>query len=1552
MPSTDDRLVQMQFDNAAFEQKVASTIQSLDKLKTSLDFANENKGLDGLSASARHFSLEGIGQAVEGIASRFTAMGAVAFTVISNITNRAVDAGVRLAKSLSLDQVMGGFQEYQVNMNSIQTILANTKDDGANLEDVNSALDKLNEYSDKTIYNFSQMARNIGTFTAAGVSLDDSVNAIKGIANLAAISGSSAEQASTAMYQLSQALAAGKVNLMDWNSVVNAGMGGEVFKKALFETGKALGTITDVPLSASFDEWEAKGGTFREQMQKGWLTADVLKTTLGAFSGDLDVATLKMIGFSDEAANKMIELGSLGQAAATEVKTLTQLVSTVKESVGSGWSATFRIIIGDFEEAKGIFTAFNTAISNIVSDSADKRNKLLQGWKDFGGRNLLIESIVIAFKSLASIINTVKSAFSDVFPPMTSYRLFELTQNLRDFLANLQPTQEQLSNLRHIFVGVFSALSIGWEVVKGVFGVFKDLFSSIQIFSDDSGGALKFFADLGDKINRLRISLVEGGQISSFFETVSYWIRNFVLSIGDAENPLHNLTAMLINIKDTFLNTFGIDAPEKPKLLGDALDKLKEKFGLVRDITDKVKIAWDELKTKVDGVKESLTTAGDNIKTNFENAIGGIEDAFKNADWSKSLDYINTGLLAGIAVMIRNFFHKDFGIQDFFNGINEALSSLTGTLDAMQTKLKAEALLKIAEAIAVLTVSLVVLATIDSEDLSKSLTAMAVGFGELVSAFAILTKISSGPMGSAGVGILAGGMILLGGAILLLSAAAKNLAGLDWNELAKGLTGVTVLLAALTIAAKPLTKMSKDGGLISAGLGMIAIATAMNIMASAVKSFAEMDWESMGKGLLGVAGGLVAVVGAMQFIPENIFGDSLGLVAISIGLNILAKAVKSFAEMDSDKMLKGLLGVGEGLMIIALALQLMPEDVALSGLSILAISFGLTLLAQAVKSFGDMSWKQLATGLAGVAGSLLILAGAAYLMEGAIPGAIAIGIIALSLGKLADGVSKFAKLSWKDLLFGLGALAGTLAVVGLAGLAMSPIIPTLLGLGVALLAVAGAFALFGLGAFLIGEAFSLIAEAGTEGVAVLLEALDGFIIRLPDFISSLATGLVELAGILLQAVIDLAPKVGEALVTLIHTALKAVREVTPDIVATGFEILMALLTGIKDNIGEITTTVVDIITNFLDALSTKVPEIIDSVFNLVVAIIEGVIGKLGDIAQWLLPKGLELLQGLWNGVVQKADEVYIWFTQLPGNISNAIGVLVSYLLQKGKDLLNGLWNGVKEIWEGLRNWFSDLPENILTWLGSLLTTLFSTGKDLLQGLWNGVTYVWELLLSWFGSLKDLILDGIGTVEDVLLWLKDIGKAVIQGFWNGLKEIWTSVSNWIMEKVNAIPDFFLGGLDINSPSRVMRNIGVNTMKGFALGMQDVNLDPVMSEIMSTIVNAMLALNDDVGSLSVSLSDFTPTITPVLDLSNVQNGTNILNSMFSSGQNFSANVSYGQASILSTTTEVSADNQNGSNSQITEIRFEQNNYSPESLSTTDIYRQTRNQLALAKGELANV
>ncbi|MET0464722.1 MAG: tape measure protein, partial [Chitinophagaceae bacterium] len=223
MASVDDRIVRMEFDNAAFERKIATTLASLEKLDKALKLDGAAKGLTDVSDAAGKFHLGNVGSALEGVGKGFLALSTIGITALANLTTAAMHAGINIAKGL-LDPIKDGFREYETNLNSIQTILANTASKGTTMDQVTEALDKLNAYSDKTIYNFGQMAKNIGTFTAAGVDLDTSVNAIKGIANLAAMSGSNADQASAAMYQLSQAMASGSLKAQDWISVVNSGM--------------------------------------------------------------------------------------------------------------------------------------------------------------------------------------------------------------------------------------------------------------------------------------------------------------------------------------------------------------------------------------------------------------------------------------------------------------------------------------------------------------------------------------------------------------------------------------------------------------------------------------------------------------------------------------------------------------------------------------------------------------------------------------------------------------------------------------------------------------------------------------------------------------------------------------------------------------------------------------------------------------------------------------------------------------------------------------------------------------------------------------------------------------------------------------------------------------------------------------------------------------------------------------------------------------------------------------------------------------------------------
>ena len=378
--SVDERVVSMKFDNKQFESNAKVSMTTLERLKEKLNFTGAAKGLENVNSAAKNINMAGLGNAVETVRVKFSALEVMAVTALANITNSAVNAGKRMVSALTVDPIMSGFKEYETQINAVQTILANTQSKGTTLDQVNAALDELNLYADKTIYNFTEMTRNIGTFTAAGVELDTAVTAIKGIANLAAVSGSTSQQASSAMYQLSQALAAGTIKLMDWNSVVTAGMGGEIFQDALKETARVHGVAIDQMIK---DE-----GTFRETLQKGWLTSEILTETLSKFTmttedlTDAQIESNKQMllakGYSEEQVEAIFKLGQTATDAATKVKTFSQLWDTLKEAAQSGWTQTWEIIVGDFEEAKEFLTRISDAVGAVIEKMSESRNALLE----------------------------------------------------------------------------------------------------------------------------------------------------------------------------------------------------------------------------------------------------------------------------------------------------------------------------------------------------------------------------------------------------------------------------------------------------------------------------------------------------------------------------------------------------------------------------------------------------------------------------------------------------------------------------------------------------------------------------------------------------------------------------------------------------------------------------------------------------------------------------------------------------------------------------------------------------------------------------------------------------------------------------------------------------------------------------------------------------------------------------------------------------------------------------------------------------------------------
>ena len=450
----DERIVEMQFDNRQFERGVSQTISSLDRLTDALRFEGVGDSVRGIQNGINRLDFSPISNGVSALEGTLTSLtGRIKLEVFDRLANYAVDTGEKVLNALTLKGARAGFAEYETQQGAVQTILANTQHLGTTITDVNKALNDLNDYADLTIYNFTEMTRNIGTFTAAGLDLETSTSAIKGIANLAAVSGSTSEQASRAMYQLSQALASGTVNLQDWNSVVNAGMGGKVFQDALKRTAKHMGIVVDETQS------------FRESIStkngNGWLTTDVLSETLKQFSGDLDEAALAAQGWSAAEIKEITTMAKTATDAATVVKTFSQLMDTVSEQIGSGWTRTWQLIFGDFEESKKLWTSVYKAISPYIDAISDLRNGYLQFWKENEGREKVIQAFSNLWSGASNFIDKFTDAFKDAFPVFNNFGqvLVNASDRFLAFSERFKVVKDKADQLTTSFDKVSTAIS-------------------------------------------------------------------------------------------------------------------------------------------------------------------------------------------------------------------------------------------------------------------------------------------------------------------------------------------------------------------------------------------------------------------------------------------------------------------------------------------------------------------------------------------------------------------------------------------------------------------------------------------------------------------------------------------------------------------------------------------------------------------------------------------------------------------------------------------------------------------------------------------------------------------------------------------------------------------------------------------------------------------------------------------------------------------------------------------------------------------------------------
>lgn len=1419
--TVDERVVEMRFDNKQFEQNIQTSLSSLDKLKKSLNLEGAAKGLETVNDAANKCSgnMSPLSNAVETVRVRFSALEVMAITALQNITNSALAAGKNLVSAFTIDPIKSGFEEYETQINAVQTILANTSSKGTTLDQVNNALDELNHYADMTIYNFTEMTRNIGTFTAAGVDLDTSVAAIKGIANLAAVSGSNSQQASTAMYQLSQALAAGTVKLQDWNSVVNAGMGGQVFQDALKETAKVHGI--------AIDEMIKDEGSFRETLSKGWLTSDILTETLAKFTGDLNEDQLRTMGYTDDQIKSIMEMGKTANDAATKVKTFTQLFDTLKEAAQSGWTQSWEIIVGDFEEAKELLTEVSDTFSAVINASADARNKMLQDWKDLGGRTMMIEAVKNVFEGLVSVAKPVREAFNEIFPPMTGKQLAEITERIRDLTAKFKMGEESSKNLKNTFKGVFAVLDIVGQAFKAVAGGVGEL---IGLFLPAGNGVLSLTGSFGEYLVKLDETVkktdIFGKAVSTVVDIVKTAIT-FVKTAGEKVKEFGKAAGEKFDFPGFELfHSFLERVHDRMTQIGDGAGKMKSgvivAFEMMGEALEKCKFLkvmealWTAVKVIAGGIADAVGTM-----------MGTLAEKLGNADFSGVLDILNSIAVGGIAVSISKFLKS---VTEPLEGLNGVLEGVTGILDgvrgcfeAYQTNLKAGTLLKIGAAIALLAGSIVAISLIDSDKLSASLGAITVLFANLLGAMAIFNKISSdtGKVAKActamiamsvAVSILAGALkkvsdldwgelargligiaglttivvasskamasgqkqvmkgatslIIFGAAIKILASACKDLSKLQWDELGRGLTGVGVLFGEIAV----FLRVAKfNGKMISTATGIVILAAAMKVLASACKDFGQMEWSEIGKGLAGI-GGLLAELAVFTNLSGNakhVMSTGVALTAIGAAMKILASAVKDFAQLQWDELGRGLTAMGGALAEVVIAVNLMPKNMIGIGTGLVIVGGALEIIANCMSKFGGMQWEEIGRGLTVMGGALAELAISLNFMKGTLGGSAALLVASAALAVLAPVLSILGALSWEAIAKGLISIAGAFTIIGVAGAVLTPLVPTIL-------ALSGAFALIGVGVLTIGAGllavgtglsalaigFTALATAGAAGATAIVAALTvivtGIASLIPAVLTKVGEGLIAICKVIAAG----APAIGEAVKSVILTLIDVFVSCVPQLADGALQLVVGVLEALVTYTPQIVDLAFKFLIGILEGIASNLPSLIKAGIDVLMAFFAGIVDALSGIDTGALLKGITgigLLSAIMLALSATAALVPGAMVGILGMgavvaemalVLAAVGLLsklpgLSWLIGEGGKLLQGIGTAIGQFVGGIVGGFMSGVSSQFPQIGADLSAFMNNVQPFLQG----ASQIQPSMMDGVKALAETVL--ILTAADIL-----------------------------------------------------------------------------------------------------------------------------------------------------------------------------------------------------------
>ena len=1075
----DSRVVEMRFDNENFEKNTKKTISSIDRLMEKLQFKGAEKGFEKLDAAAEDMDFATMQRSLDTLENKFSSLNIVATTALVNITNKFVDAGEKLVKSLSIDQVASGWDKYTEKTSNVQTIMNAT---GKSIDQVNGYLNKLMWYSDETSYSFSEMTSALSQMTAAGGNIDKMIPMIMGIANATADAGKTGFAFQSTIRNLTQSYSAGHLQLQDWKSLNLMGTATKALKQELIDTAVELGTLK---------KGEVTIGTFESSLSKKWANTKVMEKTFEKYASMMEAAyemTQKNKGMtSSEALEKLSgqygELAERSALAAQQAKSFAEAIDSTKDAVSSKWMAVFETIFGNKEEATDTWTELSNRLYNIFVPTIDSLNERLKGGLDSGWNQLLENELgdqadayayamqQVALASGAITEKQIEDAGSfgeaikqggisaellkkglgeaqssaEKMLTLSDAELEKRGTNREEVEKNAQAFEElnkkvqngtldleayskqirELSGREHLMQSLWNLMDAATAIAKPIREAFQEIFPS------KTGEEIKSFAQWLDSITKkLIISDDTAKKIKTTAEGVFSALRvgkDILEGIISGMVRVLNLAKPLADILLDAASAAGEFSSEITKGLHPL-----ETIGTW--VTDFVNAAAPVL--------YSFGSAADKIFTQFAE---GAKDAFNEFDPEKLNQFILGGMGASMLVSIKGFLESIKSIGSSAKGIvgeiKESIESLGEAIDAWKSAKKADTLMTIAKAVALMAGSLAVLSMVKADRLGAAIGVLTVTFGELLGVMAVMAHLTKNVQ-SLKLSVLAGGMVAVSAAVLVLSGALKVISSIDSDKLLSSVVALGGVMAELALVA---VILSRDGGRFTKGAaGMIAFAAGIRILASSVKALSGLNSSALTRGLVGVGAlcaGLVVAAKNMNGVKFGI-GKGTGFVLMAASMEILQDAVAKFGEMDNEAVVRGLTSIGGALVIFVAAMNLLKGGIG-SAISLTMMAAAVNLLVPAFQGLGNLSWEAIGKGLLTIVGAFVVLGGAAVILSPVTPVIVALSLslsaLALSLGallalssaanfvqNLASSLSLLNGLNFQVFLNGIKALAWTL----------------------------------------------------------------------------------------------------------------------------------------------------------------------------------------------------------------------------------------------------------------------------------------------------------------------------------------------------------------------------------------------------------------------------------------------------------------------------------------------------------------------------------------------